>query len=960
MHSKRSSLLGRIKTFFILAIVFLLAVVAYVGIFGFPYPAPQWQSRDVRAATVTSLPAAADDSVQPAWLGFLQRRPITADLIEENRAYGPLIRWHWPGNSIALEQLRPALRRLVEDGFSGVEIQPLARSHSGAACAWLSTVGTESHYYRLASLLQEADSAKLRVDLSALPSPLLGGDFVSPDDNMRALAWNSVTIPENGDHRSMLPQLDVPRIHNPWVALGLYAGWQKPRFNRQNASLLTTLAVKKGNPKAGWPRRTLDPVWLNFDSVTQMDGLPPGETISWPFQEGEWLLIGNWITASGESIPGLFEDRPTLVIDYFDVSKVRNAHERLFGAHTLLPTFYGQPMGAATNSTHGFQTLRPVSRDLMAQFQERRGYRLEPWLPVLMPTLAERERGGWVHDEKVDLFSYGSTDDRVLYDYRLTMSELFIERFIRGAGEWLQERKLAHRIGIHGAQWNIISAAGSASLPEIQQHSDDPVAMAIARLVSSGAFLHNRPLISAHAGSVGSWGTTPADLKRQADYLMTLGVNHMVYLSSDPETDCGQDAVAGTDTSPPRIPYSLDARFDSHQGAMNRYLSRVQLLMRTGPEKVDVLIYYPFLGDASDDANRLRAELKRDPGNGRLPEDLRWLHRILPVITTLEDQGLRWAWVDDESLQNLHFEDGNLVVRGNTVQAVLIARAPHIQAETASWLYRLDNQGADVQILGPAPARQVGWDGHRNGDAQVGNLMYKIQTNQPPLDDGNLSVWARSLAAKQKLAYSVPQQGMRRITRRIVTPRRDGKSSFVHFFFNNSERAVNLALDTQIPINEFLWFEPMQGTIIKTGETLDFPIGPFAAMVLLENAGPFGGLQVEQKQTRVRSMELGTWQPAAGNPNLHRLSVDLEDLAATEVLLLDPGSVQGVGYLRVNGEECGTVAFWPFHHDLSNCVKSGRNLLELTLVAPDAQPAVTASTLPPARLEIMGFSEGSE
>src|SRR5437870_739998 len=41
------------------------------------------------------------------------------------REFGPYTRWWWPGNDVTSEELQREIKMLADNGFAGVEIQPL-------------------------------------------------------------------------------------------------------------------------------------------------------------------------------------------------------------------------------------------------------------------------------------------------------------------------------------------------------------------------------------------------------------------------------------------------------------------------------------------------------------------------------------------------------------------------------------------------------------------------------------------------------------------------------------------------------------------------------------------------------------------------------------------------------------------------------------------------------------------
>ena len=70
---------------------------------------------------------------------------------------------------------------------------------------------------------------------------------------------------------------------------------------------------------------------------------------------------------------------------------------------------------------------------LPAEFQRRRGYALEPYLPARLEDV-------------------GPVTPHVRYDYHLTLSELILDNFFHPLVQWSEEHKVTARIQAHGVR----------------------------------------------------------------------------------------------------------------------------------------------------------------------------------------------------------------------------------------------------------------------------------------------------------------------------------------------------------------------------------------------------------------------------------------------------------------------------------------------------------------------------
>jgi len=982
-----------LKISIILAVSLLLLAALYINIFGFY--SPTIPSRDFLGprtpVTEWFKPGNLPDGTAD-WIAFNPRALTTTSLLNPASTYAPGINWWWPGGDVSHQRLRTELARFSAKGFGSVTIHPSIHGIDAATLRHrsdrINSFNTEDYHYRIASVLREAERLDMRVDLHGSPSPLLGGDFVALKDSQRTLAWSTLTITGGTEHAIEIPEPHYPpSTHNAFTALGLITSGGMPNLRRADARPISILVGKvqhgsshENNPwstSPGQSRLRLDP-----DSIREVASRTVNGVLQWNFPPGEWVLVSTWLTASGTRLSGYPSALPALAIDHFDSGRVQGILERLFGENTQLPDYRGEALRAVVNGDYEFDSQQLASEDFLDQFRIRRQYDLTPWLPALTTSTDNQATGiqRLLSRLKQTAVYFGYLDKRIRHDYQHTISELFIERFLHGTRDWLQARKLGHRTRAYGFDLDIIRAAGETSIPEIDARGIGHP-NGLARLVGSGSLLYGRPLVSAELGKISLQQNlpTPATNKRALDLLAVSGFNHTTF-SGIPypyeETDSAWNPLSGGDDTSylaQSVLYGPAYPYWRYQEEVNLYASRMHYLMQSGPEDVDVLIYYPFLGYAPGDAPENQrvgvADAAESPDDGsansslvRANSQAAWWTRILSIIATLETHGLRWAFANDDSLQVAQIDESHLDIRGNRVLGILVARAPHIHLQTAVHLAELDDQGADIQILGPAPAHQPGFHEYAQRDSSIEKSMHMILANQSFLDEKTLVVWVRKLVESQRVRYLGPHPGTKRISRRA-------SRGNVHFFLNTTEedRVLKLSLDT--PANRVLFYDPARGVFHRALEPLEYPLGPYEGIVLLEKTGPLNNLQTEPVTTQVRKVDVSAWQAeledtrtvATPGSDTHivsvryRTKIDLSDLASGDLPILHlPSSINGAGNLVVNGKHCANMIFLPFRQDLSGCIVEGLNLVEtrFDLVLPSLPFAGEEKGVEAGRLEL--------
>ncbi|MDZ7690761.1 MAG: glycosyl hydrolase [Balneolaceae bacterium] len=192
------------------------------------------------------------------------------------------------------------------------------------------------------------------------------------------------------------------------------------------------------------------------------------------------------------------------------------------------------------------------------EFEQRRGYDLKQHLPAL-PGDQESEQG-----------------QRVLTDYRETISDLLLEEFTLQWDAWADEKDAMVRNQAHGSPANILDLYAASDIPETEGTD-----ILRAKMASSAANVTGKPLISAEAAT---WlnehfRSNLADVKKAVDRYFLSGVNHMVYhgtaYSPSEETWPGWLFYAA-------VHFNERNPFWDHFSDFNSYVARTQSFLTVG------------------------------------------------------------------------------------------------------------------------------------------------------------------------------------------------------------------------------------------------------------------------------------------------------------------------------------------------------------------------------------------
>ena len=257
------------------------------------------------------------------------------------------------------------------------------------------------------------------------------------------------------------------------------------------------------------------------------------------------------------------------VLDHYDRTAI-DAHLRAVGDR-LAQSFGANPPHAI------FSDSLEVERsdwtgDFLAEFRQRRGYDLTPYLPALAGDIGEKTMA-------------------IRHDWGRTLTELANENYLRPLTDWAHRHGTLFRSQTYGTPPVNLSSNALVDLPEGE--GSQWRRFSATRWASSASHLYGRPITSSETWT---WlhspvfRATPLDMKAEADIHFLEGINQLV--------------GHGWPYSPPAAGepgwrFYAAAVFNQHNPwwiampDIALYLQRVSFLLRQGQPANDVAVYLP-------------------------------------------------------------------------------------------------------------------------------------------------------------------------------------------------------------------------------------------------------------------------------------------------------------------------------------------------------------------------------
>lgn len=604
----------------------------------------------------------------------------------------PWTRWWWFGNAVTESDLTAALESYKKAGLGGVEITPIygVRGMEDQFISFLSPAWMD----KLTYTLKEAERLGLGVDLANASGWPFGGPWVGDSiacKNMvskifRLAGGQSIQEPINylqtplvrvaGDRKVSITEIKAP--------IGANKNLQEYAFDQ--------VRYEKDLPLILLTANNLRPD--GFGQVIDLTNKVVNGKLNWAAPEGEWIVCALFQGDHGKMVERAGPGGEGNVIDHF-AAEALDAYlrpfDQAFKGRDLSHLRYFFNDSYEVDDAQGEANWTPA---FFIAFEKRRGYDLKNHLPALL---------GLDSPEK---------NARVLYDYRMTISDLLLEEYTENWQTWAAKHGKGIRNQAHGSPANVLDLYAASDIPEIEGTE-------IVNLKSapSAGHLTGKNLISAESAT---WlnehfESNFGDVKTAIDNLWLAGVNHVFYHGTAYSPQAakwpGWLFYAAVHFTPAN---SLWADF----GAFNQYVARGQAFLQAGRPSNDVLLYFGI------------SDLWSKPGKSKLHHF--HSNRFFDELSMkacgnyLSDNGYSWDAISDRQLLDLHYQNAALFSGGNRYKTIVVPEMHYMPIATFEKLMSLASAGATILFYKGLPADVPGLANLEEARAQMALWKEKL------------------------------------------------------------------------------------------------------------------------------------------------------------------------------------------------------------------------------------------
>ena len=355
-------------------------------------------------------------------------------------SYRPWTRWWWPGGDVKSDELIREVRLFAEKFFGGVEIQPFTAGINPETIkdrtSAIYNYDSPEYYEKLLLVLEEAKRLGIQIDLTMGSGWPAGGPFVPLEDNVDTLLYGETTITRAVDMPVPAPIMPFPyAIYSPQSVLPLLRGreWtQTLAYRPESARLAAVIAARiVDNLRSPDPSVLTDTLSLDVSTTTDITDHVDNGHLCWePPSSGKWQIIAIYTMPSGSHtlISAVAEEN--YAVDPFDTLAINRYYHNWIGQHPELLAYAGTTLRALFSDSYEYFAQRHFADDLIETFRENRGYDIIPLLPAVFQPGRDQHFFFFSGLQTAPDFSFGEVNQRIIYDYDLTVSDLFFQTLV--------------------------------------------------------------------------------------------------------------------------------------------------------------------------------------------------------------------------------------------------------------------------------------------------------------------------------------------------------------------------------------------------------------------------------------------------------------------------------------------------------------------------------------------------
>lgn len=862
-------------------------------------------------------------------------------------SYHPYVRWWWNGDKVEKAEITRELELLKSAGIGGVEINPIqfpkrTDDLGKRSLVWLS----EEWIDMLDHTLKETKRLGLVADLLVGSGWPFGAEFLHGEECAEIITIGVKKMEGQFDFEISL--FDLIKQADPAIV--------SPSSLRESVVQKVYLVP--------------DPM-TSLDQVKDLSEQIPNGYIKATLPLGRWAVCAQVITRSFQSVLNGAPGANGPVLNHFNKAAVEKYLNHM--TDTIQ-----QKIGSLKGRVRAFFTdsLEVEGAnwcaDMAEEFKRRRGYDILPYLPFI---LFKYGGMGSVADYDYGVtYSDGLREDleRIRLDFKITLAELFYERFSLSFQNWCEKNGVQSRVQPYGRGYHVVDGL-PFDIPEgetwVRPHSGKDMPETnpgwgrsydvMNKYVSSAAHLNGKRLISCEECTNTSvvFSATLQLLKLCSDQSILSGVTHSVY--------------HGFNYSPPDAPFPGWIRYGTflnerntwwpYFNYLNKYKARISALLQQADFYSDIALLpceYDAWAKYGDWLDVTANYWVQDESL----HNIRQLKYIALLWEAVHHNGNACDFVSEKIIAEADMQNGVMKFGNKKYHTLFLLSMEIMNASTAEKLLEFLKCGGQIFCIDRLPFKSAGFLNREANDKKLKAVMDEIISFKDKFifllkPDKDYISWFKSLQQQYPVKPYLTIHGVNPFIQQIRYSAPDFDLIFLANSAAGNRYELEIIPDESLIKNKqvYLWdAESGNRYRVEKKESWNFTLYPAESKIIICETGKkiktenFKEPQAQDKYKMNDQWEVEFFPVNNGEVKKLKMRV-LKDLKDTEFVnfsgkviyrnsftgkadWLDLGIVHGVSEVKINGKEAGLRWFGRHLYSLKNFLNEGENKVEIGVV----------------------------
>jgi hypothetical protein len=689
----------------------------------------------------------------------------------------PWSRWWWMGSSVDEENLTKLLKTYSKAGLGGMEITPIY-GVKGQEDKFINFT-SERWMKMLQFTVETAKELDMGIDMALASGWPFGGPWVKPDDACQYLEFKKYEILPEQPFQEKIVCIQKPLVK----AVNKSMPIEKLKFPISANDSLQVYAFDQIRYPISLPLVALTAYSENGDTLDLTNEVTVNGKLNHKFSEGRWTLVAAFKAWHGKMVERAGPGGEGDVIDHFSKKALSNYLEHFdkrFSNVNIsgLRAFFNDSY--EVDDAQGEANFTPA---LFETFKKNRNYDLKKHLIALLPS-----------DANIN----ADYRNRIICDYRETISELILENFTKEWSKWSHNKGKIIRNQSHGSPANILDLYSASDIPETEGTNILNI-----KAASSAAHLSGKKLVSAEAAT---WLNehflgTLAQSKENVDRYFIGGINHIIY--------------HGTCYSPENAPWPGNLFYASTHYApsnpiwkefptLNKYIERVQSFLQKGVVDNDILLYYPIHDEWMK------------PGNETIPHfhGVKDSSSLEKIANELHNKGYSFDYISDKQLSELEVKDMKIFSGNKEYKTIMVPKVEYMPLNTFKKIITLADNGAKVLFYNNLPNKIPGWKNHTDLQEQFDKLKAALKFDKKENDSQETLLSLGKILKGPDIPDMLTNIGIYRETlvdKNLEYIRLNYNKTKVYFISNWSDNLFDSELNLKSEFSTAVIYNPMTG-----------------------------------------------------------------------------------------------------------------------------------------------------